>query len=192
MIRLYPNEQVKEFDVHESLQLRYAITSRGRLISFKDKIEEGRELKGSTIDGYRIFRYKVNSGEKPVNRHLFFYKLIAEHFIPKQSEDQVHVLHLDYVRDNDSLRNLKWATREEFLEHNRKSPHVIQARKNLLEHNIKSDGRKLTVTKVMRIKKMLQNPNRKTRIKMIAKQFGVSEMQIFRIKSGENWGHIVV
>jgi hypothetical protein len=102
------------------------------------------------------------------------------------------VLHLDYVRDNDSLRNLKWATREEFLEHNRKSPHVIQARKNLLEHNIKSDGRKLTVTKVMRIKKMLQNPNRKTRIKMIAKQFGVSEMQIFRIKSGENWGHIVV
>jgi len=48
---------------------------------------------------------------------------------------------------------LKWATREEFLEHNRKSPHVIQARKNLLEHNIKSDGRKLTVTKVMRIKK---------------------------------------
>ena len=69
---------------------------------------------------------------------------------------------------------------------------MIQARKNLLEHNIKSDGRKLTVTKVMRIKKMLQNPNRKTRIKMIAKQFGVSEMQIFRIKSGENWGHIVV
>ncbi len=30
MIRLYPNEQVKEFDVHESLQLRYAITSRGK------------------------------------------------------------------------------------------------------------------------------------------------------------------
>ncbi len=105
------------------------LPAEGRLISFKDKIEEGRELKGSTIDGYRIFRYKINSGEKPVNRHLFFYKLIAEHFIPKQSEDQVHVLHLDYVRDNDSLRNLKWATREEFLEHNRKSPHVIQARK---------------------------------------------------------------
>ena len=85
MIRLYPNEQVKEFDVHESLQLRYAITSRGRLISFKDRIEDGRELKGSTIDGYRIFRYKINSGEKPVNRHLFFYKLFAEHFILKHS-----------------------------------------------------------------------------------------------------------
>ena len=192
MIRLYPNEQVKEFDVHESLQLRYAITSRGRLISFKDHLEEGRELKGSMIDGYRIFRYKVNNCEGPTNRHLFIYKLIANHFIPKQSEDQVHILHLDYVRDNDSLRNLKWATREEFLEHNRRSPHVIQARKNLLAHNIKSDGRKLTSTNVIRIKKMLQNPNRKTRIKMIAKLFGVSEMQIFRIKSGENWGHIVV
>jgi hypothetical protein len=27
---------------------------------------------------------------------------------------------------------------------------------------------------------------------MIAKQFGVSEMQISRIKSGENWSHIKV
>ncbi|MFT7352689.1 MAG: hypothetical protein ACI9XR_002476 [Flavobacterium sp.] len=29
-------------------------------------------------------------------------------------------------------------------------------------------------------------------MKMIAKQFGVSEMQIARIRSGENWGHITI
>jgi len=48
------------------------------------------------------------------------------------------------------------------------------------------------VTKVMLIKKILAKPDRKTRLKMIAKQFGVSEMQISRIKSGENWGHIKI
>jgi hypothetical protein len=36
------------------------------------------------------------------------------------------------------------------------------------------------------------DPNRKTRLKLIAKQFGISEMQLYRIKSGENWGHIKV
>jgi hypothetical protein len=78
------------------------------------------------------------------------------------------------------------------MEHSNKSPHVLQARKNLLEYNLKSNGAKLTVTKVMLIKKLLAKPEQKTRLKMIAKQFGVSEMQIRRIKSGENWGHINV
>jgi DNA-binding Xre family transcriptional regulator len=29
-------------------------------------------------------------------------------------------------------------------------------------------------------------------MKMLAKQFGISEMQVSRIKRGENWGHIKV
>ena len=32
--------------------------------------------------------------------------------------------------------------------------------------------------------------NRKTRLKMIAKQFGISEMQVHRIKTGENWSYV--
>jgi hypothetical protein len=78
------------------------------------------------------------------------------------------------------------------LEHSKNSPHVKKAFEKLIQHNIKSDGRKLTVTKVIHIKKLLAKPNRTTRLKMIAKQFGVSEMQISRIKSGENWSHIKV
>jgi uncharacterized protein YjcR len=34
--------------------------------------------------------------------------------------------------------------------------------------------------------------NGKTRLKMIAKQFGVSDMQIHRIKTGENWSHVKI
>lgn len=192
MIRIYPNEEFREIIIEDKLKLRYAISNKGRLISFVKDMKFGRELKGGTADGYKLFKYKIIKDGKVSNKHLFFSKLIAEFFIPKSSEEQTFVLHLDRKRDNDDYRNLKWATREEMIEHSRQSPFVIQARKKLLEHNIKSDGRKLTVTKVMLIKKILSKPEQKTRLKMIAKQFGVSEMQIRRIKSGENWGHIIV
>ena len=43
--RLYPNEEFKEIEINASLQLKYAISNRGRLISFSDDIENGRVLK---------------------------------------------------------------------------------------------------------------------------------------------------
>lgn len=191
-IRLFPNEEFKEFFTEDKLKLRYAVSNKGRLISFEDNINFGRELKGGKTDGYRMFKYKIFSNGKVKNKHIFVSKLVAQHFIPKTSEDQLYVLHLDRKRDNDDYRNLKWATREEMIDFGNKSPLMMQARINLIEHNKMANGRKLTVTKVMLIKKILARPNQRTRIKMIAKQFGVSEMQIHRIKSGENWGHITL
>ena len=76
-----------------------------------------------------------NNG-KIKNKHLFIGKLVAINFIPKTSEEQVYVLHLDRKRDNDDYRNLKWATRAEMLEFGRQSPFVKQALKNLTEHNL--------------------------------------------------------
>lgn len=191
-LKIYPGEEFKEVELEDKLTFRYAVSNRGRIISFSDDIKNGRLLNGSKSDGYKMLRYRMRREGKVINKHYFVCKLVAHHFVPKLSEDQTYVLHLDRVRDNDDYRNLRWATREEMIEHSRKSPFVIQAKKNLLEHNIKSDGKKLTVTKVMLIKKLLAKPDRKTRLKMIAKQFGVSEMQIRRIQSGENWGHIKI
>lgn len=53
-------------------------------------------------------------------------------------------------------------------------------------------NKKLSEIDVIRLKKKLLDPNRKTRLKILARQFGVSEMQLHRIKTGENWGHIKV
>jgi len=192
MIRIYPNEEFREVTFEMPPRLRYAVSNKGRLLSFTDSIENGRLLKGAFSDGYKVVRYKITRDGKSISKFYFMSKLIAELFIPKTSEDQKYVLHLDYVRDNDDIKNLRWATYEEMLAHGKRSPHVKQAKRKLLEHNIKSDGRKLSVTKVMLIKKMLLNPNRKTRLKMIAKQFGISETHVRRIESGENWGHIKV
>jgi len=192
-IRFFVNEVFKEISLGEgTLQLRYAISNYGRLISFKEKFEEGRILKGGNIQGYRILHFKMYIDGKTVNRHFLFYKKVAEYFLPKKSVDQVHVLHLDWDKANDRVNNLKWATREEWLAHYRKNPNVIEARRKLMEDETLAGPRKLTSTQVMLLKKRLLDPNRKTRMKIIAKQYGVSEMQLYRIKSGENWGHIEV
>lgn len=192
MVRLFASETFKEIPIDAPLRRKYAVSNYGRLMSFTESFEDGIILKGGKADGYRIMRYKIRVGQKEINKHIFLYKLVAEYFIPKTSEEQKHVLHLDRTRDNDVYKNLKWATREEWLEHSRNSPHVQAARKKLIEHNLRSDGAKLTVTQVMLLKKRLLDPNRKTRMKILAKQYGVSEMQLQRIKTGENWGHIKV
>jgi len=191
-VRIYHDEEFREIEVDRSVKLRYAISNFGRMVSFSDEIKNGKLLKGTTSDGFRVFRFKIYRDGKILNSHLFIYKLVAQYFIHKNSDDQIYILHLDHVRNNDNARNLKWATAAERLEHIRNSPYVIEAQKQFVERNRSTGRAKLTSTKVMLIKKLLANPNRKTRIKMIARQFGVNEMQIFRIQSGENWGHVKI
>lgn len=192
MIRFFPGEEVLEMEMHPSLSKKYAITSSGRILSYKHHFSDGRILNGSIQEGYRILRYCIREDGVKKNKYIFFYKALAQYFMPKNSEEQKYVLHLDYVRDNDALKNLRWATYDEMIAHGKKSPHVIQAKKNLIEFNLKNDGKKLTSTQVIRIKKMLQNEKRVTRLKMIAKAFGISKTHLNRIATGENWGHIVV
>jgi hypothetical protein len=191
-IRIYPGEEFREIEVDFSLKLRYAVSNRGRMVSFTDEIKNGRLLKGTLSQGYKVFRFKIYRKKKMLNSHLFIYRLVAQNFIPKPSPEHIHIIHLDYQRNNDDMRNLKWVTEAEKLEHAQKSPFVIQARQKRLVTATAINGHKLTVTRVMVIKKLLANPKQTTRLKMIAKQFGVSEMQIRRIKSGENWGYIKV
>ncbi|MBK9672015.1 MAG: hypothetical protein IPP56_12220 [Bacteroidetes bacterium] len=193
MLRFFATETFKEISFDGKLQLHYAISNFGRLVSYADKLEEGRFVKGTTIDGYRIFRYKIRDAENKLkHRHYFFYRLVANYFLTKSSDQQVFVLHLDRNRGNDYVGNLKWATKAEMIAHSKTSPYVIEAKKNIIQNRIKSDGNKLTETQVIWLKKKLLDPDRKTRLKMLAKKFGVSTMTLHRIKTGENWGHIKV
>jgi hypothetical protein len=197
-LKFHPTEKFEKITLegNNKLQLSYAISNYGRLVSFTDKIENGQFVKGTKQDGYRILRYRVRDDNNKIrHKHCFFYKLVAEYFIPKTSDEQIYVLHLNYNRANDYVSNLRWATRSEMLAHGKKSPYVIAAKeKRMAEFRArrKHYGNKLNSTQVMHLKKMLHNPNRKTRLKIIAKQFGVTTMTLHRIKTGENWGHIKV
>jgi hypothetical protein len=194
--KVFESEEFKEIAIKEKLRFRYAVSNLGRLISFTDTFEDGRLLKGSITEGFRLFRYKIFKRNKIKNKHKFIYKLVAEHFLEKDSDELTHIIHKDHNLSNDYVGNLKWVTKEEAIRHRKKSPKVMQARKEaikrIVDYNKNREGTKLTITKVMLIKKMLANPNRKTRMKMIAKQFNISEMQLYRIKSGENWGHVKI
>ncbi|MFM9026986.1 MAG: hypothetical protein ACKOQ6_03215, partial [Bacteroidota bacterium] len=65
------------------------------------------------------------------------------------------------------------------------SPAVVRYRRQTLKK-----GPKLTVDQVRRIKRLVAAPGRNFLLKDIARQFGISEMQLYRIKSGENWSHV--
>ena len=193
-LQIFVTEKFKEINLEDKLKFRYAISNLGRLISFTDNFEDGRIVKGSITEGYRIFRYKLFHDKKITYKHKFFHKLVAEQFLEKTSDDQTYVLHIDHNLANDFSNNLKWATRKEMLQHQKKSPKVQKARqesnKRLAEYRRR--GKKLTSTRVMHIKKLLANPEYKTRMKIIARYFGISVMQLYRIKTGENWGHVKI
>lgn len=194
MIHFFPNEEFKELVIDYKLRFNYAVSNYGRLISYTDKFETGNLLKGCNLNGYRILRYKFKDPKDGVykNKDIFLYRKVAELFVPKTHEGQTEVIHLDHSLDNDFYKNLKWVTMEEAVIFRNQSPRVIQARIKIKEEGNRRTNCKLTDTQVILLKQKLLDPNRKTRYKILAKQFGVSEMQLYRIKSGENWGHIKV
>lgn len=193
MFTPFYNEEFKEFFLEHAARKRYAVSNYGRLISFKNKFKDGTLVKGGLVEGYKVLQFKYIRKKKMVCKNYYVHYLVAQLFIPKKREDQDLVIHLDFSRNNNVVSNLKWVNKAERLAHNKKSPAVILAKEKFIEHNrTKKKGLKLTESKVRILKKKIFDPARKTRLKIIAQQFGISEMQLYRIKSGENWGHVKI
>ncbi|MFN2422835.1 MAG: NUMOD4 domain-containing protein [Cryomorphaceae bacterium] len=187
-MRTYPGEQWREITFEPgALRLNYAVSNFGRIVSFREKQEDGKLLKGGLLGGYPTFVCRPFGTSKT----LYIHKIVAEQFLQRPSEVHKYVIHLDYNKKNNHTDNLKWATKEIMEAHQQKSPNVIKSREKR-KNQRPTKGHKLTTTDVIRIKKRIFDPNRKTRLKIIAKQFGISEMQLYRIKSGENWSHVTV
>ncbi|MFC4097334.1 NUMOD4 domain-containing protein [Euzebyella saccharophila] len=179
MIRSYWNEQWKtvEFDDKILESERYKISSHGRVINCKGEKEE--LAKESFVNGYQVIRLRLKQQRKWTCRYV--HKLVAEHFL--EQKDAKYVIHLNYKKTDNKVENLKWVSKKEKEEHQFSNPEY----KNKPRKRTYS---KLTETKVKLIKRKINDPNRRTRLKMIAKQFGISEMQLYRIKTGENWGSV--
>ncbi|QES87262.1 NUMOD4 domain-containing protein [Rhizosphaericola mali] len=135
-------------------------------------------------------RRKKNLKERTNYRHFLIHRLVATNFLPKPKENQVVVGHLDFDKLNNAVTNLKWMTLEENQLHQNKNPNVIFER-NRRKNNpiIREKGAKLTSTQVMHIKLQLK---RARPLKQIAKQYDISDMQVWRIKTGENWAHVTI
>ena len=188
---LKPYERWRQIESLKNMQLRknYACTDFGRIISYDEDINSGRVVAKATVEGYHVLSLKPFGGK--ANRTLLVHKLVAEIFLEKPSEAHIFIIHLDRNKRNNFPKNLKWVTKEEWWAHWKKSPQVQESiKKNLISP--KHEGMKLTSTDVIRIKRMINDPKRKNTMKRIAKMFGISEMQVYRIKRGENWKHVTV
>jgi len=173
-----------QFTGYKSLRKKYAVSNQGRVASYyEDILADGKLLTGSSTSGYRTLNLHINGG----NGTIYIHREIAKLFCTKKSPKHKYVIHINHKKGDNNYKNLKWATDEEMNKHQQKSPSKIAFKKRQAN---KTQGLKLGLSQVKSIKDTINNPKRKLTFKQIAAKFGVSEMTIYRIKSGENWGRV--
>lgn len=178
-VQNYWNEKWERIDFAEfDNQIHYEISNYGRIKSFQNT-EEGILIQGSLIQGYHSLNVRFQN--KSINHYL--HKLVAMHYCVQNNPNETFVIHLDFNKQNNRADNLQWADRNKVTEHNKNNPSVINR-----PIPIRTKNYKLTEGKVMLIKQMLRSD--KSRLKMIAKQFGITHTQLNRIRSGENWKQV--
>jgi uncharacterized protein YneF (UPF0154 family) len=163
---------------------QYAVSNLGRFASYNGELLSGEILNGSLLEGYKVFRMRINGKSKTFMLHHF----VAECFCEKKSSKHNRVIHLNYNKSDNRSKNLAYVTYKQMLAHHKENPAVIAVRSMRTFGN--SEGHKLNAKKVAQIKKILNNPKRKLLLREIAAKFNISEMQLYRIKRGENWSHI--
>ena len=133
-------------------------------------------------------KFRDDLKERTINYQSLVHRLVANYFLKKPTEKETIVAHIDHDKLNNRAYNLQWMTPDQNYEHQKNSPHVItemQDRRQRRKEN--SRATKLTVTKVMLLKKLLGQDKP---MKQLVKIFKVTETQILRIKRGENWSDI--
>ncbi len=158
---------------------RYAISNFGRIVAYWSRHDNGYFLKTSYIKEYPSIQLKKDRK----SFGFLVHRLVAEYFCERPSAGHKFVIHLDHKKENNYYRNLKWVTRDEKHAHMVVDPSYLKSKAKY-----SGRGHKLTIDRVKLIKRKLEEG--KTRMKIIAKQFGISEMQLYRIKSGKNWGFV--
>lgn len=172
------------FSGWRQLRNRYAVSSSGRIASYKeDVLKDGKILNGSLTTGYRTLNL-----HRPDNKGtLYIHREMARLFLDKPSPKHKYVIHQNHDKLDNSVKNLRWATLEKMIAHQQESPAKLAYKEKQAN---KTEGLKLSAAQVKRIKETLANKNRNLTIRQLAKKYGVSEMTIYRIKSGENWGRV--
>lgn len=173
-----------QFKNWKLLRKKYAISSHGRAASYYEDIyEDGKILEGSITSGYKTLNLHINGS----NGTIYFHREIAKLFNKKNSPREKFVIHLNHNKKDNNAKNLKWATQSDVSAHQQKSPDKIAYKK---VQNSRSKGLKLNASQVKAIKATIGNPRRKLTYKQLADKYNVSEMTIYRIRSGENWGNV--
>ncbi len=182
-IEIFWGELWKEVVIPEkNTNTNYFISNFGRVKSVDVVTEKEGLVKGSVNPNGSI-RITIRLDNKDKRKYVLVHRFVADNFLECPSPKHKFVVHLDFDKSNNHNQNLRWMTQNELNEHAKTSPLYQKAKEKRREHY------KLSESKVKVIKKMLQSEKR-TRLRVIAKRFGISHTQLNRIRSGENWGHV--
>lgn len=169
---------------HRNMKKKYAVSTSGRVASYVSSLQEdGKLLRGSLTAGYRTLNLHLDK----TNSTIYFHREIARVFCKKKTVRHKYVIHLNHKKADNEAKNLRWVTREEMTAHQQKSPQKLAYKKRQAN---RTTGLKLTAAQVRSIKDLMRNPKRKMSYRQIAWKYNVSEMTLYRIKSGENWRRI--
>jgi hypothetical protein len=173
-----------QFSGWKELRKKYAVSTQGRVASYtSDVLEDGKLLNGSLTTGYRSLNlHRPNS-----KGTIYIHREVAKLFSKKASPKHRYVVHINHNKLDNRSSNLKWATQDEVAKHQQKSPAKIAYKKVQASRTV---GLKLNANQVKTIKKLLDDPRRKQTYRQLAEKYGVSEMTLYRIRSGENWGRV--
>jgi len=161
-------------------QPHYEVSNWGRLKSYQ-RSKRGVLIDGSVIQGYRT----LNVRQRGVAANLYVHKLVANFFCERISENHIYSIHMDHDKLNNWFENIRLVTKQEMFNHRCESQGFIN---RIIPRRTKNY--KLTESKVVVIKRLISNGN--CRMKSIAKHFKVSQTQLKRIRSGENWKHVKI
>jgi hypothetical protein len=173
-------EEKEEWKEHDDPDLRstFLISNLGRVKSISTNRKTPRLLKGYKNMGYHAIPTRKKDGK---NTLVYVHKLVAKLFVPNP-EGYAKIVFKDYDRGNCKASNLKWVSEKDYLKYRKK----FQRSAYYYNPNHKPNA-KLSATDVIRLRKMVNDPNRKTRYKIIAKQFGINIGTLFAIKRGDSW-----
>ena len=152
----------------------------------KQKLREERD---SLVQKRKKHNLRIDK-KRCINFAILKHKAVAELFLPKpDSDDKKFIIHKDFDKENNSVENLEWANQEELnIRYQQHPKNVLYAfKKQFIEAKPNTKMGKLSETDVLTIKTRLKKGDS---YKKLAARFNVSDMQIHRIKSGENWSHV--
>ena len=149
------------------------------------QVKEADKLLTVIKENYRK-AFRADEKKRTIYFNPLVHRLVAEYFCKKPSEDHNLVIHHDYDKQNNSSDNLKWVTQEEATAHWQANTKK-QSKPKSGKRNENSNAHKLNRTKVAILKKRIGEGKS---ILWLCRHFGISQMQLWRIKNGQNWGDV--
>ncbi|MEC5156571.1 hypothetical protein RCH13_000466 [Chryseobacterium sp. MP_3.2] len=193
-LRLYQKRTSDEIQMINEVQKAIDdLNAKIKLLGKKDKESAELSKLRSNRDAEIQKRKKINTHinkERALNIGFLVHKMVAELFLEvPQNNSQTFVIHKDFDKKNNVFTNLEYADQQTLTERSDSHPNNVayNFKKEFLEPALRVKNSKLKDSEVLFIKKRLKKGvcNKK-----LAKRFGISEMQIHRIKTGENWNHV--